>query len=118
MRSLRDGSATTAGVTAGVVVLALTSRCGPGAAPEPSAAQAAKADEDQDMADDRFLARENPDAMAQALRNLVGYRPPAGTFFGEVRGAGLPPDAAAEGRRRHVKTLAGATDSLDEALVG
>lgn len=70
------------------------------------------------MADDGFLAREDPDAMAQELRNLVGYRPPAGAFVGEVRGAGLPADAVAEGRGRHVKTLAGATHSLDEALVG
>lgn len=58
--------------------------------------------------------------MAQDLRNLVGYRPLAGAFVGEVRGAGLSADAVAvaEGRGRRVKTLAGATHSLDEALVG
>lgn len=68
MRILRNGSAT-AGVTAVVVVPALTSRCGPGAAPEPSAAQAGKADEDQDMADDGFLAREDADAVAEGRRS-------------------------------------------------
>ena len=63
MQSLRDGSATTDGVTAVVVVL-------------------------------------------------------AGAFFGEVRGAGLPADAVAEGGGRRVKTTTGASDSLDEARVG
>lgn len=63
-------------------------------------------------------AGDDTDAMADALRNLDGYRPQAGAFFEEVSGGELPADAVAESLGHHVETLAGAIDSLRAALVG
>jgi hypothetical protein len=62
-------------------------------------------------------AGDDTDAMADALRNLDGYRPQAGAFFEEVSGGELPADAVAEALMHHVETLAGAIDSLRAALV-
>ncbi|GAA3510622.1 hypothetical protein [Georgenia daeguensis] len=56
-------------------------------------------------------------AATAALTELDGYRGEAGAFFAEISAGELPADAVAEGLAMHVQTLAGAIDSLDQALV-
>jgi hypothetical protein len=56
-------------------------------------------------------------AADMALTELDDYRGRAGAFFEEVSAGELPADAVAEGLAMHVQTLAGAIDSLNEALV-
>ncbi|QGH70191.1 hypothetical protein [Pseudactinotalea sp. HY158] len=55
-------------------------------------------------------------AAQQALVDLDDYRGDAGDFFATISDGALPADAIAEGLAMHVQTLAGAIDSLDEAL--
>jgi hypothetical protein len=57
------------------------------------------------------------EAAEQALMDLDGYRPQAGEFFDEISGGELPAADIAEGLGMHVETLAGAIDSMAEALV-
>lgn len=56
-------------------------------------------------------------AAEQALADLDGYRPQAGDFFDGISGGELPAEDVAEGLGIHVETLAGAIDSMAEALV-
>lgn len=56
-------------------------------------------------------------AADEALTELDAYRATAGEFFAGISNGELPADAIAEGLAMHVKTLGGAIDSLNEALV-
>lgn len=58
------------------------------------------------------------DAAAQtALADLDQYRYDAGDFFEEISAGELPADAIADGLGMHVRSLGGAIDSLNGALV-
>ncbi|QCU79045.1 hypothetical protein E7744_13580 [Citricoccus sp. SGAir0253] len=57
------------------------------------------------------------EAAEQALADLDGYRPQAGEFLEGISGGELPAEEVAAGLGMHVETLAGAIDSMAEALV-
>lgn len=63
------------------------------------------------------VATEDDEAATAALEDLNQYRFDAGDFFEEVSAGELPADDVADGLAHHVKTLGGAIDSLNEALV-
>lgn len=63
------------------------------------------------------VAAEDDEAATAALEDLDQYRTDAGDFFEEISGGELPADDVAEGLGHHVRTLGGAIDSLNEALV-
>lgn len=61
---------------------------------------------------------ENDDAAAEmALADLDQYRYDAGEFFDTISDGELPADAIADGLGMHIRSLAGAIDSLNLALV-
>jgi len=63
------------------------------------------------------IAKNDDSAGVTALTSLDAYRGEAGEFFSEISDGALPADAVASGLAMHVQTLAGAIDSLNEALV-
>jgi hypothetical protein len=63
------------------------------------------------------VAEGDDDAAESALMELDAYRYDAGEFFEDISGGELPAEDIEEGLSMHVQSLAGAIDSLNEALV-
>ncbi|RJN31978.1 hypothetical protein [Nesterenkonia natronophila] len=63
------------------------------------------------------VAEGDDDSADSALMALDAYRSDAGEFFGDIPSGELPAEDAEEGLSMHVQTVAGAIDSLNEALV-
>lgn len=63
------------------------------------------------------VAEGDDDAAESALMDLDNYRYDAGEFFEDISDGQLPAEDIEEGLSMHVQSLAGAIDSLNEALV-
>ncbi|TLP72892.1 hypothetical protein [Nesterenkonia sphaerica] len=63
------------------------------------------------------VAEGDDDAAESALMALDAYRSDAGAFFEDISGGELPAEDVEDGLSTHVQTVAGAIDSLNEALV-